>query len=162
MFGLKKKKKRKVRTQQEICEEMTVGFVEMASEQIVRKLTDEAVAVGQRNLNEVLKARENIDSLEQQQKKLRAELAELKSSHKIKETEIKALIKITEEKSALELERKEVALKGEYKDKEMELLKEYHEKLTKALAEQDKKLGKFMEDVMGVLKQSVTKAVVSK
>lgn len=148
MFG----KKKDCRTISEINEELLLGFADSVTEKIKSTLVDNVLAIGQRNLTEVLNAHDNIDRLKQVKSSLEDEVAKLKSKARLEETEFKGLMKLREDRLSLELEKKQVAMEKDFNKKEMSLLKEGHERHVIAIEEQTKRLDVFMKDAMDCLK----------
>jgi hypothetical protein len=147
MFGFKKNKERSVDTRDEIL----LAFSDEVVKNIKTKILDEAVAMGQRSMTEVLEAKDSIDLLLRQKTALENEVDKLKSKARLEEAEFKGLMKLREDRLSLDLEQKAVELEKEHTAKEMALLKDSHTTQLRAIEEQSKRLDMFMEKVMDKL-----------
>lgn len=82
--------------------------------------------------------------------KLKDELAELQTTKKMEEREIRHLVKLKEEKLDIEYKKKELELKNTFKDKEMAMQTDYHDKV---LASLDKAKSEMQDIYKEILKR---------
>jgi hypothetical protein len=85
--------------------------------------------ISKKKLEEMLSGDESVLVLMGQIRKLKDELAELKTTKKMEEREIEHLVKIKEEKLNIEHQKREVQLQKEFQKKEMDLQTKYHDKI---------------------------------
>lgn len=89
-----------------------------------------------------------VESLREDVRQLKDEIAELKTTKKMETREIEHLVKIKEEKLSIEHEKKRVELTTEYQKKEMEMQTQYHDKVVKQIVDFNKRQDVFFAGVM--------------
>ncbi|MHA2350329.1 MAG: hypothetical protein ACXADL_11955 [Candidatus Thorarchaeota archaeon] len=128
------------------------SFVTAMLEKMTTNLKEDIVANVldgcDRKLAAVMEAEDTVSTLTRAKTKLEAEIAKLRSQHKIEETEIKTLIKVAEEKNALELERKTLALQKVALEDKARQDEKYHKELAAAIEKERDKMETFMAKVM--------------
>ena len=105
----------------------------------------------EKKMKEVLYAENSIVTLNKEKASLERQIEKLKSTAKIEEVEIKALVKIAEDRSVIELKMKELQLQGEYQEKEARMTNAYHKDLSAGIAAERERLDVFMGKVMDKL-----------
>jgi len=91
---------------------------------------------------------QDTSELRREIRKLKDELAELKTTKKMETREIEHLVKIKEEKLAIEHERSEVELQKIYQAKEMALQTQFHEKIMTAVESARKEQQETYKEIM--------------
>ena len=91
---------------------------------------------------------EVVSGLSSHIRKLKDELADLKTQKTMEEREIKHLVKIKEEKLSLEFKVKEVELIKGFQEKEMALHTDYHDKTVKQIEGFNTRQDVFFDGIM--------------
>jgi cell division protein FtsB len=144
MFGRKK---------DEIAEvtESVKGIIGEITDDIRSKIVGGTLAEVKKTMNDVLSSEGSIITLRKEKASLERQIEKLKSTAKIEETEIKALLKIAEDKSVIDLKMKELELQGKYQEKEAKMTNAYHKDLSDGIAAERDRLDVFMGKVIDKL-----------
>ncbi len=104
--------------------------------------------ITRKRLDKIFLGEDSINELKAQIRKLKDELAELKTTKKMEEREIEHLVKLKEEKLNIEHAKREVELQKQFQEKEMKLQTEYHDKIIIAVEAARKEQQETYKEIM--------------